>query len=467
MLDATECGTDGTQVGVDTFNTTTGAGSFDCTFPDGPASSTVSVHGQRLRRRLRHATRSTVTVTNVKPSIVLTGDATADEGSTHTYSYTVTDPGQDTHTITTACGANGAKVAGSDTYNAGTGLGSFQCFFADGPATTNVTATVTDSDGASDTDNQVVVVTVNNVAPTVTLVGRQRPVGQRGHQPHLQLHDQRSGRRTTFALVSTDCGANGTQVGAATFNTDDGCGQFRLHVPRRPGQLDIVSVQVKDSDGANSNTATQTVTVNNVAPTVTLSAGNDLSVNEGTTHTYSFTITDPGADTFMLGAVRAAAPTAPRSGRHVNTDHGAGSFVCTFPDGPASTVSVTVKDSDGAASNTDTQTVTVANVAPTVTVSGNDLSVERGHDAHLQLHGHRSGRRHPDGHRERAGQGADYVADAAAGSFQLLLPGRAGSSTVNVTADDGDSDNAREATPPRSRSLTSLRRSPCRAATSR
>ena len=48
-------------------------------------------------------------------------------------------------------------------------LGSFQCFFADGPATTNVTATVTDSDGASDTDNQVVVVTVNNVAPTVTL----------------------------------------------------------------------------------------------------------------------------------------------------------------------------------------------------------------------------------------------------------------------------------------------------------
>src|SRR5688500_11572634 len=88
---------------------------------------------------------------------------------TPTPSYTVTDPGQDTHTVTTGCGLNGAKVTGSDSYNAVTGEGSFQCFFADGPATTNVTATVTDSDGAVDTDNQVVVVTVNNVAPTVTL----------------------------------------------------------------------------------------------------------------------------------------------------------------------------------------------------------------------------------------------------------------------------------------------------------
>ena len=34
-----------------------------------------------------------------------------------------------------------------------------------------MTATVTDSDGASDTDNRVVTVTLNNVAPSVTLTG--------------------------------------------------------------------------------------------------------------------------------------------------------------------------------------------------------------------------------------------------------------------------------------------------------
>ena len=34
-----------------------------------------------------------VTVANVKPSISLTGPATADEGETKTYSFTVSDPG--------------------------------------------------------------------------------------------------------------------------------------------------------------------------------------------------------------------------------------------------------------------------------------------------------------------------------------------------------------------------------------
>ena len=41
MLGATECGANGTQVGADTFNTTTGAGSFVCSFPDGPALDRV------------------------------------------------------------------------------------------------------------------------------------------------------------------------------------------------------------------------------------------------------------------------------------------------------------------------------------------------------------------------------------------------------------------------------------------
>ena len=39
------------------------------------------------------------------------------------------------------------------------------------------------------------------------------------------------------------------------------------------------------------------VTVANVAPVVTLDAGNDLNVDEGSTHTYSFSIFDPGDDT--------------------------------------------------------------------------------------------------------------------------------------------------------------------------
>jgi hypothetical protein len=124
-------------------------------------------------------------------------------------------------------------------------------------------------------------------------------------------------------------------------------------------------VQVKDSDDAASNTATQTVTVANVSPTVTLAATNDVSVNEGTQHSYGFSVADPGADTFSVVAVSCGA-----NGSQVGTTSttaAGGSFVCSFPDGPAtSVVSVQVKDSDNAVSNTATQTVTVANLAPVV-----------------------------------------------------------------------------------------------------
>ena len=128
-----------------------------------------------------------------------------------------------------------------------------------------------------------------------------------------------------------------------------------------------VTATVTDSDGA-SDTDNQVVVVivSNVAPTVTLAAGNVLSVNEGTQHTYSFTTSDPGADTFVLDATDCGANGTQVGLDTFNPTTGAGSFDCTFPDGLAtSTVSVTVSDSDGA-SDSDTQTVTVSNVAPTV-----------------------------------------------------------------------------------------------------
>ena len=70
------------------------------------------------------------------------------EGDTKTYDYTVTDPGTDTYTKSISCGAEGDFVAGSDDGS------SFQCSFPDGPASSTVSFTATDSDGATDTDNQ-------------------------------------------------------------------------------------------------------------------------------------------------------------------------------------------------------------------------------------------------------------------------------------------------------------------------
>ena len=91
-----------------------------------------------------------------------------------------------------------------------------------------------------------------------------------------------------------------------------------------------------------------------MAPTVTLSAANDLTVNEGSNETYSFTVSDPGDDTFSVVSVSCGI-NGSQVGTTTMTATG-GSFVCTFPDGPAnSTVSVQVKDTDNANSNTDTQ----------------------------------------------------------------------------------------------------------------
>ena len=137
------------------------------TYADGPADYTISVDLLDEDGTHLAAGSHDVTVDNVKPTISLSGPATADEGDTETYSFVVSDPGLDTHTITVDCGANGAQV-GPTAYNPLDGMGSFDCFFADGPATTNVTATVTDSDGAADTDAQLVTVTVANVAPIVS-----------------------------------------------------------------------------------------------------------------------------------------------------------------------------------------------------------------------------------------------------------------------------------------------------------
>ena len=66
-----------------------------------------------------------------------------------------------------------------------------------------------------------------------------------------------------------------------------------------------VSVQVEDSDGADSNIATQDVTINNVAPTVSLSGTG--TVNEGSTHGYSYTTSDPGDDTLRCVSVSCGA----------------------------------------------------------------------------------------------------------------------------------------------------------------
>ena len=104
-----------------------------------------------------------------------------------------------------------------------------------------------------------------------------------------------------------------------------------------------------DNTGLSSNMANQSVTVNNVAPTVNFIAPLVASANEGDTKTFTVTVSDPGLDTFI---VLAGFPDCGTGGiligSFVPTSSG-GTFQCRFPDGPSTatdpTVRMRVKDS--------------------------------------------------------------------------------------------------------------------------
>ncbi len=105
---------------------------------------------------------TSVTVTNVSPTVTATGDA-IDEGGTATISATFTDPGTlDTHTATIDWDDGGAPEAGS----VGQLAAGVERTYGDN-GSFEVTVTVTDDDGGAGSD--VALVAVANLDPTLTL----------------------------------------------------------------------------------------------------------------------------------------------------------------------------------------------------------------------------------------------------------------------------------------------------------
>src|SRR5207244_806082 len=171
-------------------------------------------------------------------------------------------------------------------------------------------------------------------------------------------------------------------VGTVTkTGTNSGTWSWSFPTTDGPDQSHTVTITANDGSG-HIVTTTFTLTVNNVAPTVTLAGA--ASANEGDVKHYTFTTSDPGADTFSLVS-ETCGTNGTLSNAAFTSSTGAGSFDCTFPDGPkSSTVSVQVKDSDNASSNTSSITVTIANVAPTATFNA-PASVNEGSSIGLSL----------------------------------------------------------------------------------
>ncbi|MGN6507234.1 MAG: PKD domain-containing protein, partial [Tepidisphaeraceae bacterium] len=218
------------------------------------------------------------------------------------------------------------------------------------------TAHVTDNGGGSDSVDSLPIV-VNNVAPTAGIAGA--PSGAVNENAPL-----------TFTSNSTDPGSADTFTYAWSVTKDgdpyalpdtvDTTGAAFTFTPGHSGSY-VVSMTITDKDGASDSTSTAAITVDNVAPTGTING--PTAANEGDALTLTAEPVD-GADNTLTYAWSVEKDGNPFTlpGDAV-TDQQAFDF--TPPDQGSYVFTCTVTDDQGA-SNDLTQTVTVANVAPTV-----------------------------------------------------------------------------------------------------
>jgi uncharacterized delta-60 repeat protein len=281
-----------------------------------------------------------ITVNNVAPTLVISGASNVAEGSSYTLSLSSSDPGPDTITSWTINWGDSIEVVTGNP-------ASVNHSYADGSASYTITAAATDEDGTYNANS--LNVTVDNVAPTLTISGGLNVL---------------EGSPYTLNLASTDPGAD--TITSWTINWGDaievvsGNPATVTHTYADGFASYTITATAVDEDGTyNSNS--QAVTVDNVAPTLTIAGASNVA--EGSSYTLSLSSTDPGADTITSWTINWGDSIEVVSGNPASVNH-------TYADGSASyTITATAIDEDGTY-NSNSQAVTVDNVAPTLTIAG-------------------------------------------------------------------------------------------------
>jgi hypothetical protein len=215
---------------------------------------------------------ASVTISNVAPSVSATGDSIV-EGGTATVSATFTDPGvQDTHTATVNWGDGSPVEAVAVNQGAGSGSLSATHIYAENGSFT-VTVSVTDDDG--DTGSGNATVTVSNVVPVVSATGSTIPEG--GVATVSATFTDPGVLDTHTAIIDWGDGSPAEAVGVT-----QGAGFGSLsasHMYGDNGNFTAV-VTVTDDDGG-PGTGSAMVTVQNVAPTMTLDTSGSIACAGG------------------------------------------------------------------------------------------------------------------------------------------------------------------------------------------
>lgn len=282
---------------------------------------------------------TTIVVNNVAPAANPNGPYAGTEGVAVPFTAGVTDPGTaDTHTVLWAFGDGATSTQLTPTHT-----------YADN-GTYTVTLTATDDDGG-----------VSPTVATTAVIGNAAPIASVGGP-----YTGNEGSPVSFAGSVTDTGTADTHTWLWTFgdgNSDTL--QNPTHSYADDGSYTVTLV-VTDDDGAASAPVTTTSTIANVAPTVATLSG-PTAGNEGSGLTYSAAGTDPGSVdqaglswgwTWGDGGSSTGNPET-----HAYDDEG------TY------TVTVTTTDPQGA-TDSDSLTVVIANVAPTFASSAPGFASE-------------------------------------------------------------------------------------------
>ena len=278
---------------VSKTGTNSGTWSWSFGTTDGPDSQDVTITADDGNGGIATTTFA-LSVSNVPPTVTLSGPNTASEGATNSYNFTVTDPGNDTFSIQAgfpSCGTGGSLTGSPTTTASG---GSFQCLFPDGPASSTVEVQVADSDGAIGTST--LGVTVNNVAPMVSFNISANPIAENdsiiltGFISDPGFLDSQT--------VTIDWGDSSPPtgfelaVGILGFITDPH--QYLDDNPTgTPLDVNSITVTVTDKD-SGAGIASGNVTVNNLAPVLTGVTGPLDPLALGSEATVSASFTDVG-----------------------------------------------------------------------------------------------------------------------------------------------------------------------------
>jgi cysteine-rich repeat protein len=312
----------------------------------------------------------TAKIANVAPSFEAGAARTINEGGSVSVSFTVTDSGLANEVYTASVDWGDGTVESGLPISAVTRSFSRSHTYKDNRATAYpVSISVTDGDGGTGTDGFSV--TVNNVAPTLSVAGASTTVNE-------------GAVYTLSGVTYADVGVLDTHTAKVNW----GCGTADVDATVNASAKTItasrtytdntactVTVKVTDKDGALTSSSF-TLTINNVSPTVTLTS--NQPINEGSSLSLTVAVSDPGlANEVYTASVDWGDGSTVQTGILIDAATRSKVLTHTYVDSKSTAyvVSVTVTDGDGG-SGSKTHNVTVNNVAPVVEAGANQTVVE-------------------------------------------------------------------------------------------